>query len=223
VVPSVPLRAQGQASAPSFKLSYAPDGSIVRFDPRYPIKVRVNARKARPGALDDVEEALKRVWGVSGLDFKLVGTTDEVPTKRSQERRVDPRHPEVVIAWCTPSGRGSSDLLGSGQMDVNGLRTAGVGGWYLQGVQHPGQPWRYGLTHGFVVIDSTQNEQHLPGFEPGGSRGAVLLHEVAHVLGLDHVDDPEELMFPLVTGKARYGRGDHEGLRRVGREAGPIW
>jgi hypothetical protein len=49
-------------------------------------------------------------------------------------------------------------------------------------------------------------------------RRATLLHEIAHMLGLGHVQDINQLMYPTLTRPPRlaYGNGDAEGLRRVG-------
>ena len=44
---------------------------------------------------------------------------------------------------------------------------------------------------------------------------AVVMHELGHVLGLAHVDDPGELMYPSVT-RTSYGSGDIEGLAKLG-------
>lgn len=53
---------------------------------------------------------------------------------------------------------------------------------------------------------------------PATERHHALLHELAHMLGLDHVDDPEQVMYPRLTGSPRleYAHGDREGLRLVG-------
>ena len=44
---------------------------------------------------------------------------------------------------------------------------------------------------------------------------AVVMHELGHVLGLDHVKDRNELMYPSVT-RMSYGPGDIEGLAKLG-------
>jgi hypothetical protein len=46
---------------------------------------------------------------------------------------------------------------------------------------------------------------------------AILLHELGHLVGLDHVDSRAELMYPTTTGRLDYGRGDREGLARLGK------
>ena len=50
---------------------------------------------------------------------------------------------------------------------------------------------------------------------PEGAR-AILVHELAHVVGLAHVDDPGELMYAENTGRTGLGPGDREGLARLG-------
>jgi len=46
---------------------------------------------------------------------------------------------------------------------------------------------------------------------------AILLHEFGHVLGLAHVSSSAELMYDGPGDRFDYGRGDLEGLRRLGR------
>ena len=42
-----------------------------------------------------------------------------------------------------------------------------------------------------------------------------MLHEIGHVLGLDHVDDPTQIMNPT-AGVTELGDGDRAGLAAVG-------
>lgn len=43
-----------------------------------------------------------------------------------------------------------------------------------------------------------------------------MLHEIAHVVGLSHVDEPTELMAATNSGQIDFGPGDREGLARLG-------
>jgi hypothetical protein len=60
---------------------------------------------------------------------------------------------------------------------------------------------RFGLTYGFV----------------GTARKAVLMHELGHVMGLDHTSDPEQVMWSgdLKTHRATWGAGDMAGFRAL--------
>jgi hypothetical protein len=47
------------------------------------------------------------------------------------------------------------------------------------------------------------------------------MHEMAHVLGLQHVDVSSEIMFPTATSRvAEFGPGDLTGLYAIGAPAG---
>lgn len=49
---------------------------------------------------------------------------------------------------------------------------------------------------------------------------ATFLHEIAHMVGLDHVGDPAQLMYASVTGNSAFGGGDLRGLWYVGAAQG---
>lgn len=48
----------------------------------------------------------------------------------------------------------------------------------------------------------------------------TLQHEIGHLVGLAHVNDPNELMFPEEVGNTGFGPGDQEGLWRLGAAQG---
>ncbi|MDP9406563.1 MAG: matrixin family metalloprotease [Actinomycetota bacterium] len=196
-------------AGPPYRLYRNPDGSPVRFDPCRPLRVRLNAPSSAAEA--DAREALDRLAAVSGLAFSLEGRTEFVPSRA--ERTL--AGTELVIAWAPPAGApGGSDLLGADQL--------GTGGWTSQGQRSDGGVvWR--ATGGFAVLDVTRDAQLDPGFGPGLTRGALLLHEIAHALGVDHVDDPSQLMSPRLQRRetpVALGAGDLAALRAVGATAG---
>ena len=46
---------------------------------------------------------------------------------------------------------------------------------------------------------------------------SILLHELAHLVGLGHVEDPNQLMFPDAGNAVELGPGDLGGLAELGR------
>jgi hypothetical protein len=74
---------------------------------------------------------------------------------------------------------------------------------------------------GAVAIDADQAAGLSMGFG-GASVGSVVLHELGHAVGMAHVQDPTEVMNPVVGPwtPAAWGVGDREGLRQLGTASG---
>ena len=69
---------------------------------------------------------------------------------------------------------------------------------------------------GSVLLDGptfTDILQQPDGYETGR---AIVMHELAHLVGLAHVQDTSELMAEENSGRTSFGPGDMEGLRRLG-------
>ena len=62
------------------------------------------------------------------------------------------------------------------------------------------------------------------GFGTGVRRGNLILHELGHVVGLNHVSNARLLMNPMLSSYTPngYAAGDSAGLTVVGRRAGCI-
>lgn len=177
----------------------------VAWDPCREIRYEVNPDGA-PGGDEDavafVQEAVEVVSGLTGLQFDYRGETDRRP---SWEANLVPRgrSEPVLIAWATED-----------EVDELDGDVAGVGGAVSQ--QAPGGGWRRYVT-GQVTLDSDVYEI-LEDEGDGEARGrAILLHELGHLVGLDHVDSPAELMFADEVGLLDFGAGDRNGLVRLGK------
>jgi len=172
------------------------DGSPVTYDPCRPVRFTVNPLNAPLDYLRIVDETLATASAASGLELELDDDTTETPSVERatfQPDRYGDQWAPVLIAWTDATT--VPDLAG----DV-----AGVGGsaWFNEG---PDAGW---FISGSLYIDTEL------GPDPE-SNELVMLHELGHVLGLDHVDDPRQIMNPT-TGATELGDGDRAGLAAVG-------
>ncbi len=158
-----------------------------------PIRYVVNPAQAPDGWEDTLDRALGAISDASGLDFEDEGTTSDTPS--DSRFAVGNRPKPVLVTWVGPDEE--SELEG----DVVGV----AGGTSIGGV----------YVTGSVVLDA-------PAFDDMERRGqeglqqAVLMHELGHLVGLDHVTDERQLMFPSTTFQTTFGEGDLQGLRILG-------
>lgn len=181
-------------------------GAPARWNPCAVITYRVNAARARPTALGDLREALRRVSYETGIRFRELGATARVPGRPGFRYDAD-----LVVAW---TDREATPLLGGDRAAAGGFEApvAGLGG-------------RPRIVHGFVVVDAERVADLDAGYGAGLTEGQVLLHELGHVLGLDHVDADDQMLRPRLERAevaTLYGAGDLAGLRRLGRRAGCV-
>lgn len=205
-VATAPTRAS--TDAPYALWGTNPDGTPVRWDPCTPITWVIDDSMAPAGARELVSLAVARIAAATGLEFVHGGIVREDPS-RGRSLVVDGPDGRswapVLVTWV-PGG--STDL-------PLGDRERGVA---VPVAVRDGGP-RVFVT-GQVVLNS--DRRLLPGFEDRhASWGAVVLHELAHLVGLDHVDDPAQLMHPAPGfGPVELAAGDLAGLAAVGADGG---
>lgn len=177
----------------------------VTYDPCEVIHVEINDELAPPEGERIVRHAIDEVSRATGLQFAVDGTTDRLP----EESGVTPSMgvlggdwPAVLLAWTTPDQL--PDLAGE---------IAGVGG--SQAVKDPLRE-HWGYVTGTVALDAPTLTGMLT--HPEGERlaRAIVMHELGHLVGLGHVDDPTELMYDDNLGVVTFGPGDREGLAQLG-------
>jgi hypothetical protein len=182
-----------------------PDGGPVTYDPCRPIPIVVNDLIAPRDDDELLEEALDAISDASGLQFEVEGTTDEAPSADRppfDRARYGDRWAPVLVAWTEPDD--VPELDG----DV-----AGIGGSAWTSV---GGADDLAFVSGLVALDGPQLADLLAGPDGRAIVRSVIVHELAHLVGLDHVDAPDQLMFdrPDAT---ELQPGDLAGLARLGR------
>ena len=181
----------------------------VRWDPCAPIHYVLSRDGLTTGAIDDVNGAIDRITDVTGIEFTYDGLTDEEPSRgrRSyQPSRYGDRWAPVLIAWVHPD---ETDI----PFTDEGHDAAAVASPQL-----PDDRSEDVYVSGWVAVDV--EDPNPSGFELAGMQGPVLLHELAHVLGLGHAESDGNLMEPSGGGVTSFGPGDLAGLAHLGRDAG---
>lgn len=196
----------------------------VRFNPCEPIHFVVNPAGAPPTGLADVKEAFNRLAQATGITFVDDGTAAETGRRGPYVPALYPgRWAPILISWTSGSRlgpQGEVQVVGRGA----GMRT---GNQYVSGV----------LTlNADAVIDEVARTPVPGGFGPqigtgtgaigaqGVAWGRIILHELGHVIGLGHVRDKDQIMYPETADQtfrpSDYRVGDREGLKLLGRPAG---
>jgi len=171
-------------------------GDPVGWNHCKPIRYVVNPTGAPEGWEDVVSGAVGTVTDASGFEFQYAGTSVDRSSSRRRTDTADP--PPVLISWADSAE--VPDLEGA---------TAGIGGSTPARVQR-----RVQYVTGLVVLD-TEAYDRMELLGDRASEVLILSHELGHVLGLDHVEDVDELMNAEYRGQSGFGPGDRTGLARL--------
>lgn len=179
-------------------------GDPVTYDPCEPIRYAINPDGAPTDYLTFILPAINAAQEASGLSFVYDGASGDTWESRQKDSKANP----VLIAFPSrlDSDETTSDTVGLGgstALTVNGA----VRPHYVTGAIALRRDWFAGQS----AEHNTSEEQ------------AVVMHELGHVLGLGHVDDPAQLMYASNHGQLTYGAGDLNGLAKLGAgECGAI-
>jgi hypothetical protein len=143
---------------------------------------------------------------LGGVRFIDEGLTSVTPTTVEDSGRAGV---DIVFAFALPgSGPDRSALLTGWEAGRGGFAAAGTAGPDGRVVEHP--------THGSVVIDAGKWQMM-----DRQQRSILYLHEIGHVVGLDHPLDSHQIMSSGAYDlPPHYQKGDLEGLALLGRQAG---
>ena len=188
-------------------LAYQADGrTAVAYDPCRPIHYVVRAQGEPSGGDQIIADAVLRVSQATGLRFVYDGETSEAPSRQRspfQPKRYGDRWAPVLISWVTPNENPdfATDVTGMGGSSSVGL---------------PNRPRAY--VTGAVQLDAAKLTDILERPDGNQAVGAVVLHELGHLVGLAHVTSASQLMYPQAQpGVTDFGPGDLTGLAVLGR------
>ena len=201
-----PPAAPNPAGPYEFMMTQQHGSGPVAWDPCRPVRFVVNPAGAPASGDAAIRDAISRVASATGLTFLDAGTTTELWSKDRepyQPDRYGKKWAPLLISWsnetATPSLGGYVDGIGGAtpRSDTKGNEI------YVSGQ---------------LVLDSQDLAQLLVEDHGADRVRAVVQHELGHVIGLDHVADPKQLMYtegsPLQTDE--WGNGDLAGLRLLG-------
>lgn len=203
-----PMPAPAGGGTHAFVAVQSDGRTLVAYDPCRPIHYVVRPDNAPVGGQQLIDDAVARVSRVTGLQFIYDGTTEESPVKDRalyQPDRYGKRWAPVLISWQTTTE--DPDLAADVAGEAGSSRVA-----------FPGEPAVY--VSGAVALDAAQFGQILSTRGGAAVARAIVLHELGHLVGLAHVADPTQLMFPEASpGVVDFAAGDLTGLAQLGAGA----
>lgn len=199
----------------------------IRFNPCEPVHYVINPAGAPPSGVADVREAFVRLARATGMTFVDDGFTDETFRRTPYvPDRYPGRWAPILVVWSP----GASLGRGTG---AEGVQIVGRGAGMRSGDQYVSGMLRLNSD---AIIDEETRTPVPGGFGPeigtgtgaigarGVAWGRIILHELGHVIGLGHVRDRDQIMYPETAEQtfrpSDYRPGDRDGLRLLGREAG---
>lgn len=169
----------------------------LRWDPCRTVRWKYNPAGSSDAVLADVQEAFRVMASATGLRFHYAGLTSGDALEDSPAAVGT----DILISWSDPE---RSPILHGRKVGLSQAVPDGPRRRYAAGV---------------IVLDNTHDLRTGPATSGAPTWRQVALHELAHVLGLDHVAQPSQLMFEtLRTSNHRMGAGDLAGLRRLGAD-----
>jgi hypothetical protein len=185
--------------------------SPVAYDPCRPIHYVIRNHDTPVGGNAAVHVAIAAASKATGLKFIDDGLTEEKPTldrKAYQPARYGDRWAPVLIAWSDPT---ELPYLGEGD-------TVGAAVSYLASAPATAKAHGRVYVTGDIALDAADFTRLAKG--PRGSAAMIqgIEHELGHLVGLDHVLQTSQLMYPRGQKDVlTYQAGDLRGLAQLGR------
>jgi hypothetical protein len=214
-----PLTQPAQAgSSPGYKLQTVTLASgkttVGRWNPcqtaiTYKVNVSGIPTAKRAAMVKQVKSAFVKLAAADGMTYRYTGSTTFVPKKKT----LADGPAEIVVAAVSKK---ATDL----DLSENSLGYGGTLWSTWSGSQGEGAA----VVRGYVVLSASGMATLKTGFGKGKTQGNVILHELGHATGLEHVSSTKALMNPTLTSSSPNGfsAGDLAGLKKLGRSAGCI-
>jgi len=191
-----PLRGHAFSLARGVTVGGAPDVVYTRADAGGPVvwqgcatvRVLVNPGPFGEEAASEIRSAFAEVAALTGLQFEFSPST-RVPRTDWALAHGDWEVPPVLVAWVDPA---ATDLIGasaSGATVANPARSA---------------DGRRRIVTGAIALDAGEYDSYGDAPGAGRTRRNLILHEIGHLLGLDHAHG-SGLMDPVVGGSSPDG------------------
>jgi hypothetical protein len=195
----------------AYKFSSLLDGQPVRWDPCTAIHWRSSTARGPVGGLDVLKAAVAKIAATTGTTWVYDGATTTAPSTGYLPKSPNSGDRPVLLGWTDAA---SSDLLAGRPKQVLGMtRTVWFG-------TDDGKGHRVAATRGAAVALDRTDKLPLRG---ALSWSTTVLHELGHVMGLDHPTDGRQLMAATLPAKATdLQAGDRVGLGRIGKAAGCV-
>lgn len=178
------------------------DGRPARWNSCQPVRLVINPAGAPKGAVADMKMAVAKVRQATGLNLTVVGTTSakSVPEWGYQRRGAWAGWAPVLISWGHPGG-----ALNDGASATT------------EPVWKTNSNGQAVFVSGQLRVNVEHDDYYTPGFGSSTSRVALYMHELGHVVGLEHVQDNHQLMYPSMGSTKDFGAGDMAGLAKAGK------
>jgi hypothetical protein len=178
-----------------------------RPNPCVAMRWKYNPARQQFDALGLVTESMNSLAQATGIEIIYDGLTDEYDNSGGEYSvdTVDVDHPRtfMLVQWEDPLRPATGDSDTTDKV-VLGIGSAG----FRRG--RPGFPEEF-ADGGSVTLRASKALTDATTFR------STMLHELGHVVGLDHVDDQSSIMYPLNGGVTEWTPSDLAALATVGR------
>jgi hypothetical protein len=203
--PTVPAASSGGFR---FMATQTDETTPVAWSPCRPIHYVVRPDNAPKGGDAVLTSSFAQVSAATGLVFINDGSTTEAPSEQRDPYlpdRYGDRWAPVLVAWATPNEVPDFGVDIAGEAGATRVSTPTGGSTYISGI---------------LYLDPAKFRQIRSDFGPAIA-ATIVIHELGHLVGLAHVNDPTQIMWPRGNslGLTGYQPGDLAGLAALGRGA----